>query len=224
MPVLPVPSVATTADDLLLAAQRLLDRSSRQLTNDPELAVSCRAGCSSCCSQAVPATDAEVRAVIAAIDRLPVDRQAAIERRIAATGQRLAEAGVAPDIFDGSDPHAQRAASLAYLALDEPCPLLHDDLCSIHPDRPLACREYLVVSDPVHCGPPGATIDRVVRVRPRTDAVQGYRAVSAEFGEPTRRVLALALADARREGPPTAPPAEARSGPVMARRLSPPTT
>jgi len=35
-----------------------------------------------------------------------------------------------------------------------PCPFLENESCGIHPIRPLACREYLVVSDPELCRDP----------------------------------------------------------------------
>ena len=34
------------------------------------------------------------------------------------------------------------------------CPFLEDESCSIHPDRPMACREYLVSSPAENCRAP----------------------------------------------------------------------
>lgn len=111
---------------------------------------------------------------------------------------------------------------MAYFGLDLPCPLLADGVCSIRDDRPLACREYLVTSDPAHCAPQGGTNDQVVRIRSRSDVLAGFAEVSRTFGEERYRILALALADALHDGPPIAPPAEPRSGPRMAAVLTPP--
>jgi Fe-S-cluster containining protein len=42
------------------------------------------------------------------------------------------------------------------------CPFLEDEACSIHPDRPLSCRQYLVTSPADNCASPTAdTIDMV---------------------------------------------------------------
>jgi hypothetical protein len=42
------------------------------------------------------------------------------------------------------------------------CPFLEDESCSIHPDRPLACREYLVSSPASACAHPSPeSIERV---------------------------------------------------------------
>ena len=38
-----------------------------------------------------------------------------------------------------------------YFKLGIACPFLDDESCSIHPFRPLICREYLVISSPDYC-------------------------------------------------------------------------
>ena len=53
-----------------------------------------------------------------------------------------------------------RQLALDYLYVRVPCPFLEDESCSIHPIRPLACREYLVTSPPEHCFDP-ATLKAV---------------------------------------------------------------
>lgn len=228
MPFLPVPLVAEVADDLLGAARALVDAASAALIADPDLDVSCRAGCSACCSQAVPVSAAELRSVVAAIARLPAERRAEVARRAVEVRAAARTAGFSADSLAeaGDDPVARTKVAWRYFALDLPCPLLHDDVCSIRDDRPLACREYLVVSDPVHCAapPPGDSDhgDQVVRVRSRRDVRRGFENVSAAFGEPGRQVLSLALAEALCHGPPLSPPAAPRSGPALAAMLTPP--
>lgn len=224
MPFLPVPPVAGSADDLLAAARRLVDADSAAFLADEALDVSCRAGCTACCSQAVPVTSAEIRAIAAAVDRLPDDRRADVARRVGEVHAALTAAGIsAADVAAaGDDPDARHAVATRYFALDLPCPLLFDGTCSIRDDRPLACREYLVTSDPVHCAPPGDTTGQLVRIRLSRDVVRGFAAVSSAFGEDRHRILTFALADAAREGPPVAPPAEPRSGPATVAMLTPP--
>ena len=226
MSFLPVPAVAEAADDLLAAARSLVDAASTTLLADDAVGVSCRAGCSACCSQAVPVTPAEVRSVVAAVGRLPDDRRSDVARRVAAVNGYLTEAGVSAATFTAAaaDPDARRVVARRYFGLDLPCPLLFDGVCSVRADRPLACRQYLVSSDPVHCSPPGDTIEQVVRIGSRSDVLRGFAEVSRVFGESRHQILVFALADAQRSGPPVAPPAEARSGPRMATMLTPPAT
>jgi hypothetical protein len=49
------------------------------------------------------------------------------------------------------DTEAFRFYSLAYFRTGVPCPFLEDESCSIYPDRPLVCREYVVTSPPALC-------------------------------------------------------------------------
>ena len=55
----------------------------------------------------------------------------------------------AEDSFDHFE--EQRELNLEYWALKIACPFLENESCSIYKDRPIACREYLVVTDPKHC-------------------------------------------------------------------------
>ena len=51
---------------------------------------------------------------------------------------------------------------LAYFHLGIPCPFLEEESCSIHADRPISCREYLVTSPAANCADPKpGTIDQV---------------------------------------------------------------
>jgi Fe-S-cluster containining protein len=221
----PVPTTVRRADDLLPAARRLVDRASERFINDPEIAVSCRAGCSACCSQAVPVTRAEVRSIRDAIERLPETLRAVIAERITATSAALAAAGLDESTFTaaGDDQRARTAAAMKYFDLGVPCPLLEDGVCSIRADRPLACREYLVTSDPAFCADPiiesiegrDGGLGTVVRIRSTTNVLAGFQQVSAAFGEDRNSVLAFALARPRAEPPA----AETQSGPQLAQLL-----
>jgi Fe-S-cluster containining protein len=53
--------------------------------------------------------------------------------------------------FDALPEEQYRTVHPRYFALGIPCPFLEDESCSIHPQRPLICREYLVTSDPALC-------------------------------------------------------------------------
>src|SRR5262249_4341970 len=83
------------------------------------------------------------------VDALPAERRGQLKVRFAAAEARIAEAGLV-DRAARSD----RALSAAYFALGLPCPFLEDESCSIHPERPLVCREYLVTSPAELCAGP----------------------------------------------------------------------
>jgi Fe-S-cluster containining protein len=126
--------------------------------------ISCRAGCGACCRQLVPITEVEARALLDLIDRLPEPRKSAVLGRFAEARDRLEAAGLLGPLLhpERTTVEQRRALGPAYFRLRIPCPLLEEESCSIHPERPLACREYLVTSPAEHCADPSP--DRIDRV------------------------------------------------------------
>jgi Fe-S-cluster containining protein len=124
-------------------------------------AISCKAGCGACCRQAVPISEAEVQQVADLVDAMPEPRRGEIRARFAAAVERIRPTGwfeamdatVTAPPPQPADAARERLTELAlqYFRLGVPCPFLEDEACSIHPDRPLACREYLVSSPAEHC-------------------------------------------------------------------------
>jgi Fe-S-cluster containining protein len=129
--------------------------------------LSCREGCGACCRQAVPISPTEARMLSQWIDQQPEPRRSALRERFQDAAARLEESGVAGRIragVDASDRGAMHAIGLDYFALGVACPFLDDERCTIHPIRPLRCREYLVVSPAEHCAHPQTK--EIVGIRP----------------------------------------------------------
>lgn len=112
-------------------------------------AISCRKGCGACCRQLVPVSRTEGERLLALVESMPAERREALHSRFAAAEAIIAGAGLAE-----RGGRSDRELSLAYFALHLPCPFLEDESCSIHPDRPLVCREYLVTSPAGLCAGP----------------------------------------------------------------------
>lgn len=63
---------------------------------------------------------------------------------------------------DDWSPSDIETIGLEYFHLGVACPFLEDESCSIHADRPLTCREYLVTSPAGNCANPNRdNIDQV---------------------------------------------------------------
>lgn len=119
--------------------------------------ISCRKGCGACCRQLVPISRTEGEALLALVEAMPRERRKAVRARFAAAEATIARAGLAE-----RGGRSDREMSVAYFALRVPCPFLEEESCSIHPDRPLVCREYLVTSPAELCA--GPTQEGVVPV------------------------------------------------------------
>jgi hypothetical protein len=85
------------------------------------------------------------------------NRRVRVERRIETAMRRLSDAGLlealrTADSFASRE--ERRELGLRYFRLGIPCPFLENESCSIHPHRPLSCREYLVTSPAAKCAQP----------------------------------------------------------------------
>lgn len=119
--------------------------------------ISCRAGCGACCRQLVPLSEHEARAISEMVLNMEEPRRTTILLRFREAIRRVEQAGLRKDIENihllENDKEVSRVG-LAYFHLGVPCPFLEDESCSIHPERPMSCREYLVTTDPEHCKHP----------------------------------------------------------------------
>lgn len=126
--------------------------------------ISCKKGCGACCRQLVPISEVEARHIGRLVDELPEPRRSEIRSRFAQARERLAEAGLLSKL-ENRENFVEREFSpfgLEYFHLGIPCPFLEEESCSIHADRPISCREYLVTSPAVNCADPKpGTIDQV---------------------------------------------------------------
>jgi len=121
------------------------------------LTISCRAGCGACCRQMVPLSIFEAEALADWIRSLPAVRQQELAERFDTALRKLAGAGFIDRMVNEewlAENESARKLALDYLYQRVACPFLEDESCSIHPIRPLICREYLVTSAPEHCFDP----------------------------------------------------------------------
>jgi Fe-S-cluster containining protein len=139
-----VPSAPVPAAEIVPALQGLVNAVVE--TAEMGKVISCRKGCGACCRQLVPVSRTEGERLLQLVEAMPADRRDALRTRFAAAEAAIAEAGLA-DRKGRSD----RELSAAYFALGVPCPFLEEESCSIHPERPLVCREYLVTSPAELC-------------------------------------------------------------------------
>ncbi|GAB4118687.1 MAG: hypothetical protein Kow00104_00600 [Rhodothalassiaceae bacterium] len=135
---------------------------------------SCRAGCGACCHQAVPVSASEALFIAQLIATMPEPRRGVLKERFAAARARIAKSGLMArrDRLGGEE---VAAFGLSYFGLGIACPFLEDGSCSIHPVRPLACREYLVTSPAPRCAAPSAeSIDMLPLEASLSRALRNY--------------------------------------------------
>ena len=142
-----VPTGPVAAADVVTALQGLVN--AVVAAAEAGKAISCRKGCGACCRQLVPISRTEAERLMVTVANLPAERRATLEARFSA-----AEAALAAADLKERKGRPDRELSTGYFALGIPCPFLEEESCSIHPDRPLVCREYLVTSPAELCAGP----------------------------------------------------------------------
>jgi Fe-S-cluster containining protein len=187
-------------------ANQLTDRAVAQVEREGQQ-ISCAKGCGACCRQMVPISPPEARHLAALVAAMPKEQALAVRSRFAAGRDKMAASGLPAHGPPDGDQAAYRAFGMAYFRLGVPCPFLVDESCSIHPDRPLVCREYLVTSPPAACADLGSGQVRQVPITSRVWAVFS-RSTSAD-GELEWMPLLEAL-DFARDNPQPKP---SRTGP-----------
>lgn len=157
-----LPAGQTTLTQLLPLIQSLENAIVSRVGEEAERAgtpISCRAGCGACCRQLVPVSFFEAEALSEWMNGLPAERRAELEERFHRALLRLRDAGVIEKILDErwmTDGQLTTQLAVDYFHAGVACPFLENECCSIHPMRPLSCREYLVTSPPSLCDDPSA--------------------------------------------------------------------
>jgi Fe-S-cluster containining protein len=142
-----VPNAAVAAAEVVPALQGLVNA----VVEAAEVgkAISCRKGCGACCRQLVPVSRTEGERLLQVVEAMPSEGREALLAKFAAAETAIEVAGLKE-----RQGRSDRELSTAYFALGVPCPFLEDESCSIHPERPLVCREYLVTSPAALCAGP----------------------------------------------------------------------
>jgi Fe-S-cluster containining protein len=157
-------SVANLVPFLQAVEESIVETASADVTTGGR-AISCRAGCGACCRQIVPISVAEAYHLADVVASLPADERRAVERRFAEALEALEQADLGEELRVANtrqDPDGTHRFGVRYFVAGVACPFLVDESCSIHPHRPLACREYLVTSPAANCATPEASsIERV---------------------------------------------------------------
>jgi Fe-S-cluster containining protein len=151
---LPVPVLPVEPQAVLPALRKLVNEvvafSVKELEQTGRT-VSCKAGCGACCRQLVSISDIEAWAIADVIKHMPAERHAHAMARFADAERRLTAIKPPDEIIEALNGPDRRALAIAYFRYGVACPFLEDESCSIYPDRPLVCREYLVHTPAERC-------------------------------------------------------------------------
>lgn len=162
-----VPAGPTRLVDVLPIVQRVADAIVDAGVADAESqgrCVTCAKGCGACCRQLVPISEVEARNIRDLVEAMPEPRRSQVRARFAEAKHKLDAVGVWRHLVEREGWSEETFVEMGthYFHQGVPCPFLEEESCSIHRDRPITCREYLVTSPPANCGCP--TKDNIEKV------------------------------------------------------------
>lgn len=158
---LTVPSIPVKPQRMLPVFQQMtnsfVEMGIKSAENQGE-SISCTKGCGACCSQAVPIAEIEAYRLAELVENMPETRRANVKEKFDNAFSHFAEIGWFEKLSEcASQTHKeQEKVVLEYFREGISCPFLEEGACSIHENRPLACREYLVTSPAENCSKPSA--------------------------------------------------------------------
>lgn len=163
--------------------------------------VTCRAGCGACCRQMVPVSLFEAEALAEWFATLPPERREELAQRFHQALITLRDAGVIDRLVKEDwalDAEKSTELAVKYFHAGVACPFLENESCSIHPIRPLSCREYLVTSPPGLCQDPA--VNDVVGVQSKLKMSRVLYSFGQEISGDTRGWIPLVFLMAWQKG------------------------
>jgi len=204
-----VPSEPVSPRRLLPMVQKLTNAlvgMSENLVREAGETISCQAGCGACCRQLVPVSESEARNLRDLVAAMPEPRQSQVRDRFAKTRADLDAGGMLHRLLKPNEHTRDVDLGIDYYRTGVPCPFLEEESCSIHPDRPIVCREYLVMSPAELCSSP--TPETIRRVPVPGHFMTSFAKLDGPAKLAVRWVplpLALEWADAHPEPPAAIP-------------------
>jgi Fe-S-cluster containining protein len=175
-------------------SNHIVDGVEEKVERQADVEISCAKGCGACCRQHVPISPAEARLMHAIVENMPEPGRSEIRKRFDDSAGRLKESGILDQAmnYHRLAPEETKSMAIDYFRLGIACPFLQDESCSIHPFRPLICREYLVISSPGHC----ATLDEenIRRLKFPVSVASAFAGMDGVRTEGENRYIPLVMA------------------------------
>ena len=154
---IPVPDYPVKPEVMLPVFQNLAnaftDLGVQQVEQAGE-SISCRKGCGACCRQPVPLAEIEIYHIAKVVAEMPEPRRSELTLRFEAAAAHFQNNGWYEKFENCNEEATLKELILAYFSEKIACPFLEEESCSIHPVRPVVCREYLVTSPAIFCAHP----------------------------------------------------------------------
>jgi len=119
--------------------------------------VPCRRGCAICCNYLVFLSVPEAFRMVEEVMMMPLEQRQDVIKSCRQLAQRFREKLNEPaNMADTIDQSQEARISNCYYSVKQACPFLCNNLCTIYEQRPVICREHIVVGSASQCSTDGA--------------------------------------------------------------------
>jgi Fe-S-cluster containining protein len=116
--------------------------------------VTCGKGCGVCCNQLVPLSIPELFFIVEQLRVMPPEQRFPLLSRFDSIEKHLMASDFLQSLRTIDQTRNDRSIAERYFRMNLQCPFLEQQACSIHPWRPVVCREFNALSDPELCADP----------------------------------------------------------------------
>jgi len=158
----------------------------------------------------VPISEVEARQLRDLVNDMPEPRRSEIRARFDVGRQRLERSGLIEKLLapDRLKPEERTSFALDYFLQGIMCPFLEKEACSIYTERPIPCREYLVVSPAENCARPSPETVKCLKIPAEVSQAIRWFNPERSPGRWVALILALEWAEAHADKSPPRPGTE----------------
>lgn len=138
-----------------LLSTKIISITRQYITNNGDI-IACRPCCSQCCRYLVPLTIPEAMRLTEEVTAMAQSERTFVDESCLLTARCILELTPKDFIEKFTKTESQTYSKLTdisdwYRQMNLPCPFLLNGLCTIYEQRPIACREHLVIGSASNC-------------------------------------------------------------------------
>lgn len=175
-------------------SSKIISTTKRHITNNGDT-IACRRNCSQCCRYLVPLAIPEAMRLTEEVTAMTQWERKFVDESSLLAARRILE--LTPKNFLeklGSSVSETNSKDVSdwYRRMNLPCPFLVNNLCTIYEQRPIACREQLVIGSASDCKGEGATPAQPVKMP--TSILEALAHLTSELEQTTIHTIMLPFA------------------------------
>lgn len=149
-----IPDKQVRLSEIVPFAHFVADQMVKTAIEHSSLPVTCAKGCGVCCNQLVPLSTPELFFIVEQLQAMPARHRFPLLSRFDAIEKQLISSDFIQTLRTIDQTRNDRIVAEHYFHMNLQCPFLDQQACTIHPWRPVVCREFNALSDPKLCVDP----------------------------------------------------------------------